>query len=326
MILQEKREETTIYFYTGEIKNLLLFREDKVTGNKSIINHSRALRPHSIQQHSQLEVAKEIKKTEKVCIFCQYENEELPLASKEKRYEKGEAVIFQNKYPFAEKHYVGIITKKHFVNIFKVKHFRDVFLAFKELIEDELSNEYFYINMNFLPPAGASIVHPHVQAFTFAKPTPKHQLIIEGMKKHGKEKWLKEHKDKGLQISEGNSFEIFATFAPTLNSEIAWVSYENRRLNDLKNKELKEMSNIIVSIINYYLHLNPFNAFNFAIYEHEQHGVLGFIGLRKPLTKYYSSDRGFLENYHGMQVISTYPESIAKELKKSFKFISSYRK
>ncbi len=318
MILQEKRKETTIYFYTGEIKNVLVFREDKVTGNKSIINHARALRPHSIQQHSQLEIAKEIKRTEKTCVFCKYEEHNIPLASKEKRYEKGEAVIFQNLYPFAEKHYVGIITKKHFVNKFKVKHFYDVFLAFQELIENDVRKEYFYINMNFLPPAGASIVHPHVQAFAFAKPTPKHQRIIEGMKKHGKEKWLKEHATKGLQIFKGNLFEVFAVFAPSLNSEIAFISYENKRLKDLNDKELKEISKIITKTINYYLHINPFNAFNFAIYEHKQHGILGFIGLRKPLTKYYSSDRGFLENYHGMQVISVYPENIAKELKRKF--------
>lgn len=318
MILKESRKEVTIYFHTGEVKNLLLFREDRVTGNVSVINHSRALRPHSIKQHSQLEVAKEIKKTEKSCIFCKYEEHEVPLASKEKRYKKGEAVIFQNLYPFAAKHYVGILTSKHFVNSFKVKHFRDVFLLFKELIKNELSNEYFYINMNFLPPAGASIMHPHVQAFASQHPTPKHHIIIRGFKKYSKDAWVQDHERKGLIVAKGKYFTILATFAPVLNYEIAFISYKNNRLVDMSNEEITELSKIITKVVNSYLNINPFNAFNFAIYEHEQHGVLGFIGLRKSLNKYYSSDRGFLESYHGMQVISVYPENVAKEITKKF--------
>jgi len=321
MILNEVARKVKIYFYTGEVENTLLFRHDKVTGNFSIINHARALRPHNISQHSQLDVAKDIKKSEKSCIFCKYEEHDIPLASKEKRYEKGEVVIFQNRFPFFEHHYVGILTKQHFVKQFKVEHFKNMFLLFKELIKNEINKEYFYINMNFLPPSGASIVHPHVQAFSLMQPTPRHERIIQGLKKYGKDKWLKEHKAKNLTIGKSKNFTIFATFAPTLNKEVAFVSHKNQRFKELKTSHITEISKIITKTINHYLSENPFNSFNFAIYEHETHGILGFIGLRKPLNKYYSTDRGFLETYHGAQVISVYPEQTVKDINKKFKRI-----
>ncbi|NPA38671.1 MAG: hypothetical protein GXN99_02640 [Candidatus Nanohaloarchaeota archaeon] len=315
MILKEEIKRVDVYFYTGTVTHQLHYREDKLTKNKVVINYARALRPHSIDAKHQYNTAKLIKKSEKSCVFCEYEKKNVPLASKEKRYKKGENVIFQNLYPFEEHHYVSILTKKHFVRSFSPSHFNDLFENYLSLMRDQKTSLYSYINMNYLPPSGASIIHPHAQIFASKNPSPFHKTLISGFRKYSKDAWIKEHKNRDLFIKNGKHFLVFSSFAPRLNKEIVILSKSDDRLSNLNSTALNELSHFVANIVNYFISSNIFQSFNFSLYEHESHGIVMFLGTRSTFHPAYSADRGFMEVYHDRVVISSYPEKIAKEVR-----------
>ncbi|MFW5950053.1 MAG: hypothetical protein ACOCR6_01725, partial [archaeon] len=81
----------------------------------------------------------------------------------------GEATSFPNLNPYGDHSNVVVLTDDHYVPIeeFTVGQFADGLSAALEFVdvalESDATDEYASINMNFLRPAGSSIVHPYMQ-------------------------------------------------------------------------------------------------------------------------------------------------------------------
>ena len=85
------------------------------------------------------------------------------------RLRYGESVTFPNLYPYAERHIVTVITPDHATGRFGVRCLADALSGAAEALSR--SPGYASINWNYLPSAGASIVHPHLQGIADTEPT-----------------------------------------------------------------------------------------------------------------------------------------------------------
>lgn len=82
--------------------------------------------------------------------------------------EKGEAVLMANITPYAEYSLVCRLSQEHYLGLdeFQVHHFSDAFdllVDYLEKVKEKGEIKYPSIIMNYLKPAGSSIVHPHMQ-------------------------------------------------------------------------------------------------------------------------------------------------------------------
>lgn len=81
----------------------------------------------------------------------------------------GESITFPNLYPFAEHHTVTVITNSHSTGRFTQRQLADAFHG--QMISLQDFRGYPSINWNYLPSAGASLSHPHLQGIADAEPT-----------------------------------------------------------------------------------------------------------------------------------------------------------
>src|SRR5512137_72252 len=85
------------------------------------------------------------------------------------RLTRGESVTFPNLFPFGEGHVVTVITREHTVVEFTRQQITDALHSQVDALR--FANGYASINWNFLPSAGASLVHPHMQGLSDSRPS-----------------------------------------------------------------------------------------------------------------------------------------------------------
>ncbi len=208
--------------------------------------------------------------------------------------------MFHNKYPFANHHIVGLISKRHLRNIgeFTQDMFVDLFELTKEYIDDfSLYAHNVYFNMNFSPFAGASQDHPHVQIFIEKRRVNLHDMIetnislIDG--------WLNEHNEKGLVIEYRKKIKFILNYVPLGEYNVTFL-LENKSLWN----HLEEVSYSIVKVLSFYDSLKE-SAFNFVIFP-TSIGIFGTF-VTRPVSPSFVSDCGFMEFIYGEKVINTDP-------------------
>ncbi len=143
-------------------KNILQLRRESLTGLVCKISPERRTRgldtPYIPEQFG------------KNCPFCEKNLfSETPVFENGSRICVGESVTFPNKYPFSERHTVTVITRDHFVGNFTKIQVMDALEG--QGVSLHGSGGYPSINWNYLPSAGASIAHPHLQGLADRRPS-----------------------------------------------------------------------------------------------------------------------------------------------------------
>lgn len=294
-----------IPFEGGELQD----RKERFTGLRCRISTSRIKR-HINQESITLPAPDD-------CPFCPDNIFRVtPVFTENDRVVRGESVTFPNLFPFAEWHTVTVITREHAVASFSQKQISDALTAQFETLQR--FDGYPSINWNFLPSAGASIVHPHMQALSDRFPAVIAERYIRACeryrKKNGKTYWQGVREQE--QESERHLFsdEIFwhAHAVPVGEREIRGilpfstieeaVSYTGQLARD------------ILSIIAFYRSLGTF-AFNMAIFfeksgaDHGFNAFCSFISRINP-NPGSTSDSAFMERLHLQPVILTLPEDL----------------
>lgn len=166
-------------------------RVDPLTAHQSMLNGAledkvSILFPDTDRSYA----AQRAAETLKTCFLCEgrwkettprYPAELLP----EGRLVRGEVVLFPNLFPLSAYHAVVMVGNQHFrdLNDFPPSLLYDAlstsidFISKCNAANPEIS--YFTINANYLPPAGASVVHPHLQILGSPLPGTHHQLLLE---------------------------------------------------------------------------------------------------------------------------------------------------
>lgn len=288
------------------------FREENLTGLRCRINVSRKER--GLNSSRTFEVVE----VDPGCPFCpQNIEEKTPVFKDGKRIRIGESTTFPNRFPFGENHIVTVVTRDHLPKSVTCGQIEDALFGQFEALNK--TDGYASINWNYLPSAGASIIHPHLQGICERRPTFLTGLYLERSKKYsrdtGENYWASLRESERLLSKRylfGESIVWCASPVPLGEKEIrgylpvcGLVNFEEL---------IPETAVGIKRVIDYYTDAGS-SAFNMTIRfgrDRDADFFRAFVSMiaridPNPLS---FSDSAFMERLHFEPVVMTVPEEI----------------
>jgi UDPglucose--hexose-1-phosphate uridylyltransferase len=292
------------------LNGTLEYRKDLVTGLSCRINAERIKR--GIDQIPTLGYPAES------CPFCpERVHQVTPTFPGGKRIVHGESITFPNLFPFAAWHTVSVITQAHMVDRFTPSQIMD---ALKGQVESlSMRAGFSSINWNFLPSAGASLAHPHLQGLVDPHPPERVQRVREGARKYrrrtGRNYWkdLAGEERRSERFLFGDSITWFAHPVPVGEKEILGIL----PCTTLQEFPLlcEEFTHGILTLIDLYRAMGTY-AFNLSVFfvpvgkERDFRAFCSLIARINP-NPASLSDTSFMERLHLEPLILTSPEDLA---------------
>jgi galactose-1-phosphate uridylyltransferase len=299
-------------------RGTLQYREEHLTGIRCRISPDRLKR--------QIDQALYIPSSAEGCPFCRDAVFSVtPTFPDGNRIIRGESVTFPNLFPFGEGHVVTVITREHTVAAFSRQQIVDALLAQVDALRQ--GDGYASINWNFLPSAGASLVHPHMQGLSDSCPS----RIVDGYitasehyrREQGRNYWeaVREQEKSSDRYLFGDEMLWSAHAVPVGEREVRGL---------LPISTIDEMETYvdlaargILEIISLYRKLGTY-AFNMSLFFDKggcDHGFRAFCSMISRINPNPSStsDSAFMERLHLEPVILTLPEDLGKFYKKEKK-------
>ncbi len=253
------------------------------------------------------------------CPFCEKNLfSETPVFENGSRICIGESVTFPNKYPFSERHTVTVVTRDHFVENFTKSQIMDALEG--QVLSLHGSGGYPSINWNYLPSAGASITHPHLQGLADRKPS-----FLAGLYLDGSPRYRARNKSSywdDLITQEKNSERYL------FGDEICWMAHavplgEREVRGVLPVATLEEFEPYresfaegLIRVLKLYRQLGTY-AFNMSLFfnakktDNDFRAFCSMICRINPNTS-SMSDSAFMERIHLEPVILTLPEELGQ--------------
>jgi UDPglucose--hexose-1-phosphate uridylyltransferase len=252
------------------------------------------------------------------CPFCSdLLNTVTPVFSDGSRINIGESVTFPNLYPFAAYHVVTVITTAHSVQKFSERQIIDALSGQVRALRDQ--EGYISINWNYLPSAGASLTHPHLQGLSDRLPDTLSAYYLECSIKCLKEQGrrysdlLKEYEVKGGRSLNGTRLFWYANPVPIGEREIRCI-LPLTTIHEFPSI-IDDFASDLITILGFYRDLGT-SAFNLAIFfgndeDRDHYSAFCSIISRINPNPLSTSDTAFMERLHLEPVILTLPEELA---------------
>jgi UDPglucose--hexose-1-phosphate uridylyltransferase len=234
----------------------------------------------------------------------------------------GESVTFPNLYPFGGGHVVTVMTKDHFVEIFTRQQIVDALHGqTKALLFTE---GYASINWNFLPSAGASILHPHMQGLSDFCPSVILERYLSASRQYraayGRSYWeaVRESERSSDRYLFGDEILWSAHAVPIGEREVRGI-LPITSLNEFENY-IDLLSRGILEILSLYRRLGT-HAFNMSLFFDKPESDNGFCAFCSLISRINpnpssTSDSAFMERMHLEPVILTLPEDLGRYYRK----------
>lgn len=269
------------------------------------------------------------------CPFCRENIEKITpkfnpeLFSKE-RYRVGESVCFPNAFPYDENGAVTVMTEKHMVLIdeFTSGIIMNAVSCCVEFLGDVKTRQpeavYQSINWNYLPVAGSSIVHPHLQITASSIPTNYYSDVMKTISASDSDVFSELVNAEALSgerfISRGDYYSWLIAFAPEGVFDLMAVSNEYFEPCDLKAGRLDELVDGILKTINFIKSCNII-SFNMSIFFiNGNRGFMPHMRLcpRTNVPPLDTSEINYMKMLHNEPMSTMKPETVAAEIKKTW--------
>jgi galactose-1-phosphate uridylyltransferase len=283
-----------------------------------------------------------VQSTQSTCPFCPQAIEKNapkfpPEINLEGRIQVGEAICFPSL--FAHEDFNGIVvpTKQHKLqlNQFSTKMLTDAFAAclqyFDSIYAAFPTVRHSAIAMNFLPPAGSTIAHPHIQALASDIPLDGVSNLIAASKKYadetGSNYWhdlIETERKLGTRyLANLNGVDWLTPYAPLGLNEADAVISNKPNFESLAETELNGLAEGFVRILRYYHDLGIM-SFNAAIYSGAREGPGPLSVTARVVSRYgykskFVSDVWAMQYLLGGQEIFESPEETRNKLSTYFK-------
>jgi UDPglucose--hexose-1-phosphate uridylyltransferase len=294
---------------------MLQYREEDLTGLKCRISPNRLKR--------QIDQVLSIPTASDGCPFCPDAVLTVtPTFPDGSRILVGESVTFPNLYPFGAGHVVTVITKEHFVEIFTRQQIVDALRGQVKALLPVCG--YPSINWNFLPSAGASLLHPHMQGLSDSRPSVIVDRYLSASRQYramqGRSYWdaVREEERISDRYLFGDEILWFAHAVPVGEREVRGI-LPVTSLNEFEDY-IDELARGILEILSLYRRLGT-HAFNMSLFfdkTGEDNGFCAFCSLISRINPNPSStsDSAFMERMHLEPVILTLPEELGRYYRK----------
>ncbi|MDH4162529.1 MAG: hypothetical protein OEW15_07545 [Nitrospirota bacterium] len=317
-------------------------RKDPLTGDTSVYNpYLRDKAKAFFGQNDEELLRKLVEESAGSCIFCgenahqktaRYPDSLLPGG----RMEQGEAVLFANLFSLAPHHPVIVLSKAHFLrpSQFSPPLLADGFQAARIFLNDiyqqDVTLAFATVNCNYLLPAGASLVHPHMQMLVTPVPYSYHARLLNGSTEYLLQRGTyyfadfleEEMRANERYIVKHGAWHWLTAFSPLGSNEIMAIHEEEGDLGKITVRDLRELSEGISRVLGLIEGLGHL-SFNFSLYSARGGETIGFRCLFKIVTRQnfcanYRNDDYFLQKMLQSELIFTLPEDLAIDARKAF--------
>lgn len=282
-------------------------------------------------------------KTREGCFFCPENLEKAtpkfpPEILPEGRFRRGDSWVFPNLFQFFEVSGVGVIGKDHFLRIdqFTPEIFKSFFTMIIDFFRSVHSRrpefKYAIFGMNYLPPAGSSVLHPHNMVLMERNPSSYvHCMMRESrayLGKRSKNYWedlIETEKELGERyVGKTGSVEWMASFSPISGNEVTGIVPGKSNFLEFDDNDLDGIAQGFARILSFYKNDLQMDPFNYIVYS----GPLGEesdsfwssmrISTRPNFSSTYVSDIPLAPLYLMDNFFDRLPENLASRLKEYF--------
>lgn len=317
-------------------------RTDPLTGRRVIVSKGRIDYVKRFIQSDTASIDELVQTTRVNCPFCpeaveknapKFTSEIAP----EGRFKVSEAVCFPSLFAHEDFNALVIPTTQHRVqlNEFTAEMLFNGFKAcltyFGKVLAASPEAKYPAIVMNFLPPAGSTIAHPHIQALVSYSPIQENVTLLAASQSYATANGVKywddlvetERKLGTRHIRNLDGVHWLTPFAPMGLNEAQAIVPDKSSLETLTNRQLFGLANGFVRVLRYY-HDMDIRSFNVAIYSGpmrdraEHFSVTARIVSRYGYKPKFVSDVWALQYLLGEQEVYESPEETCMKLRKYF--------
>ena len=320
----------------------LQVRKDPLLGDTSVLNPQFKDKAQIYFGSSDQELIDTlVEDSAKNCFFCgeavaKSTPRFTPDFSSDGRIKVGEAHLFPNLFSIGAYHPVIRLCDAHFLKLseFTPELIANAFLAAQQFIrvayKKDPSVAYAAVSANYMFPAGASLVHPHLQMLATPLPYSYQARMIDACRKWQEDNatsyfvdLIQEEQGGSRYVGQTGGWHWLTPFSPLGNNEVMAVHENLDDLNDLSEDDINNLSAGISKVLCHYETLGHL-SYNYALYSvRNEQGEGSFRALLKIITRQnlypnYRNDDYFLQKLLQSELIITPPEELAEQLMKSF--------
>lgn len=252
------------------------------------------------------------------------------------RLRVGDAVLVPNLHPFEVHTGVVVMTPVHYLSMSDItpRIMADSIRAGLQYLKivadkDPLNARFSSVNWNYMPYAGGSLIHPHMQVFSGADPSCLDGEMVRSaagyFNDHGSNYWHDlveaEKRDGQRYLGSTGGIEWLATFAPLAMCDVTAVLLNCPTFRQVTEDHINQLTRGMKNIISYYDSVN-IPAFNMAMYfaGDDDKGFCCTVKIvgRYTLFPLVGSDVSHMQMLHHDPWTLHLPEVMAEELKGFF--------
>lgn len=251
------------------------------------------------------------------------------------RIEEGEATLIPNMIPFDQYAGVSILSRNHYVAMEQLtpQTMKDGFLAslryVRAVYEHDAKVRSFSVNWNYFPPAGSSLVHPHLQPNCGPIPPNQVRLQLEGCSRYagdtGRDFWddyIEAEKRSGERYVAGSGpVTWIMSFVPwVFLPDVCCIFRPGVTLMNMSEAELNPFLEGLSRILSYFRQQNlfSFNLSLFSVRDEPGFRTNGRVCPRLHPRPIGNSDMSYLQTLHREPYVVRRPEAVCSELKAFF--------
>lgn len=311
-------------------------RYDPLTGQ---ISRIFPFRKFTLHRHDWTPFVEESK--QRFCPFCpgilEKATPKFPVdIAPEGRIRIDDATVIPNLNPYEKYASLVVMSSRHYIPMEEidpnliVNSFRAGldYLQRVNTIDPEEAR-YVSVNWNYMPYAGGSLIHPHLQVLAGKEPCNfDKQLIMASdnyFTEHRSNYWTdlinSEIKNGDRYIGQTGQVHWLCAFAPRHIGDVMGILPGKQTIGDLTNDDLSDLATGLCKVIRYY-NQNNFASFNAALHfagtENKGFAIHARIVGRFTIFPLVGSDISHMQIMHDDPWTVLLPEAIAQELKPVF--------
>ena len=250
------------------------------------------------------------------------------------RLVQGDVALFPNLFPLAAYHAVVMLGDRHFRTLddFPKSLFKDALAVSLEFIRRchaaDPQIRHFTINVNYLFPAGSSVLHPHLQVIGSPFAGAHERSLLQSSdayhRQHASSYWLdlcsteKRLQSRWIGEIEGSSW--FAAYAPIGVNEINAITPNASHFLQWGDAEINGIAEGLAKTLALY-HELQFSTFNLSCFsapldvQRDDFRCLLRLINRQNVTPHYRADDYYFQKLLGNEIIIHTPEELAERMR-----------
>ena len=248
----------------------------------------------------------------------------------------GGATVFPNAFPYDEHCAVVVFTGEHYLSPgqFTPEMLMDGFAAslryFQTAARVATGARQATLNWNYMPLAGAGIIHPHLQAALLPEMTAYYRTISERQARYAAEGGgsvfedlvAREGEGKERYIAAAGNWHWLAAFAPRGIYEFWGIFCPGGDSPEAADPDLRDLAAGVCRILKFF-ETKGIQAFNFSwyfVFKPPATGMRHWVALipRVNFPGFGTSDVSYFDRLQGESVTFASPEDAALELREYF--------